>query len=81
MSDPRTFLFIRRGVLQFVILKLILAVIILLLKISGQYNEGYIAWNSAYLWLSLIYNLSVCFCMYCLVMFYLQMKLDLKPYR
>ncbi|KAK6099191.1 hypothetical protein MT418_8444 [Batrachochytrium dendrobatidis] len=81
MSDPQTFLFIRRGVLQFVILKPLLAILIMILKVSGRYEEGYVAWESSYLYLSFAYNLSVCCSMYCLVLFYVQCSNDLEPYR
>lgn len=89
MSDARTFLRIKRGVLQFVILKPVLSFLIMLLKgLDGNtqslflaYDEGYIAWSSSYLWLSLAYNVSVCTAMYWLVMFYIQCHDDLLPYR
>ncbi|KND02010.1 uncharacterized protein SPPG_02515 [Spizellomyces punctatus DAOM BR117] len=81
MSDPETFLFVRRGVLQFVILKPILSVLTMILKLAGQYHEGYIGWTSCYMWLSLFYNLSVCWSLYCLVLFYVQCSKDLQPYR
>nr|KAJ3420877.1 hypothetical protein HK105_005048 [Polyrhizophydium stewartii] len=81
MSDPDTFLFVRRGVLQFVILKPLLAVLIMILKVAGLYEEGYVAWGSSYVYLSFAYNLSVCWSMYCLVLFYVQCSRDLKPYR
>ncbi|KAJ3106968.1 hypothetical protein HDU97_005249 [Phlyctochytrium planicorne] len=58
MSDPHTFLWIRRGVLQFAVLKPILSILSVLFKISGVYHEGYVAWNSVYLWISLGYNAS-----------------------
>jgi hypothetical protein len=81
MSDPFTFLKIKQGVLQFVIVKPIVGILIMILKAQNVYDEGYIAWGSSYLWLSLIYNVSVCTALYCLVMFYQQCSKDLKPYR
>lgn len=60
ISDPDVFLIIRRGILQFVIVKPLMSLLILILKISGNYHEGYISKDSAYLWLSLLYNISVC---------------------
>ncbi|KAI8899584.1 organic solute transporter Ostalpha-domain-containing protein [Globomyces pollinis-pini] len=81
VGDPDNFLLIKQGVLQFVILKPIIGVFIMGLKIFDLYDEGYIAWDSSYLWLSLIYNASVCTAMYCLVLFYYQCSHDLKPYR
>ncbi|RKO91525.1 organic solute transporter Ostalpha-domain-containing protein [Blyttiomyces helicus] len=81
MSDPAAFLFIRRGVLQFIICKPILSIAIMALKLSGQYEEGYIAIDSSYLWISFFYNLTVCWAMYCLVLFYVQCAKDLAQYR
>ncbi|KAI8593459.1 organic solute transporter subunit alpha/Transmembrane protein [Geranomyces variabilis] len=81
MSDPDTFLFVRRGVLQFVVLKPILSIVTMALKLGDAYHEGSIAWDSGYLWLSALYNLSVCWSLYCLVLFYVQCSKDLKPYR
>jgi hypothetical protein len=81
MSNPFTFLKIKQGVLQFVIVKPIVGILIMILKAWNVYHEGYIAWGSSYFWLSLIYNISVCTAMYCLVMFYQQCANDLKPYR
>ncbi|KAJ3276977.1 hypothetical protein HDV01_000029 [Terramyces sp. JEL0728] len=81
MSNPDTFLKIRQGVLQFVVLKPIVAIMIMVLKAIDKYDEGYIAIGSSYLWLSLAYNISVMLAMYCLVLFYLQCSLDLKQYR
>ncbi|KAJ3130268.1 hypothetical protein HK098_004315 [Nowakowskiella sp. JEL0407] len=81
LSDPYTFLFIRRGVLQFIILKPILAILIFLMKETGNYHEGWIAWNSSYMSLSLTYNLSVFWAMYSLLFVYITCGTDLKPYK
>jgi hypothetical protein len=81
MSDPETFLLVRRGILQFVFVKILYGLLTAIMKITETYREGYIAFDSAYLWLSLLYNSSVCISMYFLVMFYLQCHRDLMPYR
>lgn len=81
MSDPITFLKIQQGVLQFVVLKPMLAILIMVLNLFDCYREGYIGWQSSFLWLSLAYNASVCIAMYWLVMFYVGLAKDLKPYR
>ncbi|KAJ3367668.1 hypothetical protein HDU91_001203 [Kappamyces sp. JEL0680] len=69
MADPQTLTKIQRGVLQFAVCKPLLAVLIMVLKAFDAYDEGYIAWTSSYLWISLAYNLSI------------QLSADLKPYR
>lgn len=76
-----SFLKVKQGVLQFVILKPLIGILIMFLKVWNMYDEGYIAWSSAYLWMSLLYNISVCIALYCLVLFYQQCAKDLKPYR
>ncbi|KAI8833743.1 organic solute transporter Ostalpha-domain-containing protein [Chytridium lagenaria] len=81
MSDPHTFLNIRRGVLQFALVKPVLSFLTVMFKFGGAFHEGYVALDSAYLWISLSYNLSVCCSMYCLVIFYLQCSRDLRAYR
>lgn len=81
MTDPESFLKIKQGVLQFVVLKPIMGISIMILKSFGVYDEGYIAWSSSYFWLLLLYNASVCTAMYCLVLFYMQCSKDLLPYR
>ncbi|KAI9097324.1 organic solute transporter subunit alpha/Transmembrane protein, partial [Phlyctochytrium arcticum] len=81
MSDPDTFLFVRRGVLQFVVLKPLIALVTMVLKFAGYYHEGQLTFSGAYLWVSAIYNLSVCWSLYCLVLFYVQCEIDLRPYR
>lgn len=60
MSNRHTLQTVRQGVLQFVVFKPILSVLVLLLKLGGWYEEGYISWDSSYLWLALGYNISVC---------------------
>ncbi|KAA1477820.1 DUF300-domain-containing protein [Dentipellis sp. KUC8613] len=81
ISDPYTFLFLKRGILQYVQVKPILAVATLILKAAGKYNEGSFRANSGYLYVSIIYNTSICLSLYCLAMFWLCINDDLKPFR
>jgi hypothetical protein len=81
ISDPYTFLAIKRGILQYTWLKPILSVLTIILKLTGTYHEGYIALNSGYLWLGILYNLSVTLSLYSLAMFWVCMNQDLKPFR
>ncbi|RKO96399.1 hypothetical protein CAUPRSCDRAFT_306, partial [Caulochytrium protostelioides] len=81
MANGETFLFIRRGILQFVIVKPVLAVLAMWCKVAGIYREGEVSLASPAFWLSAFYNISVCWSLYCLVQFYLQCEKDLKPYR
>jgi hypothetical protein len=81
MGNPKTFLRIKQGVLQYVVFKPLFGIVIMILKEFNLYNDGYIDWWSNYLWLNLLYNISVCWAMYCLVWFYVQCEKDLKPFR
>ncbi|EXJ89094.1 hypothetical protein A1O3_02158 [Capronia epimyces CBS 606.96] len=81
ISDPHTFLAIKRGILQYTWLKPILSVATIILKLTGTYQEGYIGLNSGYLWVGIVYNLSVTVSLYSLAMFWVCMHEDLKPFR
>lgn len=81
ISDPYTFLAIKRGILQYTWLKPILALVAIILKASNTYEEGYLGLTSGYLWVGLIYNLSVTISLYSLAMFWVCTHNDLKPFR
>ncbi|OJD19836.1 hypothetical protein AJ78_00195 [Emergomyces pasteurianus Ep9510] len=81
ISDPHTFLAIKRGILQYAWLKPILALASIIMKATGTYQEGYLGLSSGYLWTGIIYNLSVTISLYSLAMFWVCMHDDLKPFR
>lgn len=81
ISDPHTFLTIKRGILQYAYIKPILAVATIIMKSTDTYQEGYIGISSGYLWSGLIYNVSITVCLYALAMFWLCMAEDLAPFR
>ncbi|KAM7206823.1 Organic solute transporter Ostalpha domain containing protein [Naviculisporaceae sp. PSN 640] len=81
ISDPHTFLAIKRGILQYAWLKPILALSAIIMKATGTYHEGTIALNSGYLWSGILYNLSVTISLYSLGLFWVCMNDDLKPFR
>ena len=65
--------FLRRckaGVFQFVVVRFLLAVLILLLRIIGCYDEGNYSSNSSYLWITLVCCCSQSWALYSLFMFY-----------
>ncbi|KAJ9474827.1 Transmembrane protein 184-like protein [Pseudozyma hubeiensis] len=80
-SDPYTFLALKRGVLQYVQVKPVLAVATLILKAAGKYEEGKISPTNGYTWVSFTYNVSVFLSLYCLGMFWKCLNDDLKPFR
>ncbi|KAF5604664.1 DUF300 domain-containing protein [Fusarium pseudocircinatum] len=81
ISDPHTFLSIKRGILQYAWLKPILALSAIIMKATGTYQEGYIGLSSGYLWSGIIYNISVTVSLYALGLFWVCMNHDLKPFR
>lgn len=81
ISDPHTFLAIKRGILQYAYLKPILAISTIIMKLTGTYQEGYIGLTSGYFWSSLLYNLSITISLYALAMFWVCMADDLAPFR
>ncbi|KAH9822213.1 organic solute transporter Ostalpha-domain-containing protein [Melampsora americana] len=81
ISDPYTFLNLKRGILQYVQIKPILAIITVIFKATNTYNDGTLNSTSGYTYVSLAYNLSVSLCLYCLAMFWVCTGEDLKPFR
>ncbi|KAI3549595.1 hypothetical protein CSPX01_02246 [Colletotrichum filicis] len=81
ISDPHTFLAIKRGILQYAWLKPILALATVIMKATDTYQEGYIGVESGYLWSGIIYNLSVTISLYSLGLFWVCMHDDLLPFR
>ncbi|PKY26589.1 DUF300-domain-containing protein [Rhizophagus irregularis] len=81
VGDPYAFLFLKRGILQYVYLKPIITVLTMILKWADTYGEGHIEVKNGYIWISLVYNVSCSLCFYCLIIFYVCTKDDLKPYR
>ncbi|KAG6004418.1 hypothetical protein E4U21_001086 [Claviceps maximensis] len=81
ISDPHTFLSIKRGILQYAWLKPVLAIAAIIMKATGTYQEGYIGAKSGYLWSGLIYNISVSVSLYSLGLFWVCMHNDLTPFR
>ncbi|KAH6856529.1 organic solute transporter Ostalpha-domain-containing protein [Chaetomium sp. MPI-CAGE-AT-0009] len=81
ISDPYTFLAIKRGILQYAWLKPTLSLAAIIMKATGTYQEGYIGLNSGYFWSGIIYNISVTVSLYSLGLFWVCMHNDLKPFR
>ncbi|GAA5958399.1 hypothetical protein JCM21900_002182 [Sporobolomyces salmonicolor] len=80
-SDPFTFLGLKRGILQYVQLKPILAATTVVLKATGTYKDGSLSRDSGYTYVSIAYNLSVSISLYCLAMFWVTTHDDLQPFR
>ena len=81
ISDPHTFLAIKRGILQYAWLKPILSFVTIVMKSTGTYQEGKLEPTSGYLWIGILYNVSVTLSLYSLAMFWVCMSQDLHPFR
>ncbi|GEQ69140.1 hypothetical protein JCM33374_g2811 [Metschnikowia sp. JCM 33374] len=80
ISDPKTFLNIKRGILQYVWLKPIICFGMLLSECLGIYNVNDMGLGSLYLWFTIVYNISVSLSLYCLAIFWKILWADLKPF-
>mmetsp|Transcript_17547 Transcript_17547/g.18194 ORF Transcript_17547/g.18194 Transcript_17547/m.18194 type:complete len:204 (-) Transcript_17547:62-673(-) len=72
---------IKKGVLQFVLLKPITAVLSIILNINDLYREGDFSISSSYLYVSLVNNISISVSLYCLALFYMGFESELQPFR
>ena len=81
LSDPYTFLSLKRGILQYVQIKPLLAVTTVLLKIYGKYEDGHLHLGNGYTWTAIIYNFSVFVALYYLTMFWICLSKELAPFR
>ncbi|DBA98206.1 hypothetical protein WJX77_005615 [Trebouxia sp. C0004] len=70
----------KQGALQFVLLKPILAIIILVLYTQGKYAEGDWGIRNGYLWITIVYNITYTVALYALLLFYLGAHDLLAPY-
>lgn len=80
ISDPRTFLGIKRGILQYVWLKPIICFGTLFAELLGWYDVNDLGPKSLYLWITILYNFSVSLSLYCLAIFWKILWSDLKPF-
>lgn len=81
ISDPHTFLGIKRGILQYTWIKPVLALATVAMKATGTFQEGILSATSGYLWTSIVYNVSICWSLYDLALFWVCMSTDLQPFR
>ena len=81
ISDPKTFLVIKRGILQYVWLKPFICFGTLFFELLGWYNVNDMSYKSIYLWMTVIYNASVTLSLYSLAIFWKILWDDLKPFK
>lgn len=71
IKPGRVFLFrCKQMILQYVYVKIGLTVSTFILELLDLYAEGNFAYNRGYLWITLVYNVSIFLSLYFLVMFY-----------
>jgi len=69
------------GVLQYVLLKILLSMAVMVLENWGIYKEGDFTPKGGYLYICILTNISQCWALYCLIFFYYATKNELSPIR
>ncbi|KAI3460503.1 hypothetical protein Pfo_017166 [Paulownia fortunei] len=70
---------VKIGIVQYMILKMICALLAMLFEFLGVYGEGKFEWGYAYPYLAVVLNFSQTWALYCLVQFYSVTKNKLAP--
>jgi hypothetical protein len=66
---------------EYVQVKPILAAVTLVLKATGKYGDGDFRSDKGYLYVTVVYNISICIALYSLAMFWVVIHDDVKPFR
>lgn len=69
------------GCLQYVLLKFISSIFVMILEKLDYYKEGDFSYKSGYLYICILTNTSQCWALYCLIFFYYATKNELGPIR
>jgi hypothetical protein len=80
-ADNDNFIFMKRGILQFVLVRPLISLVTILCKFCGVYDEGVVAGNDAYIYLASVSNVSVCVSMYYLLLFYMTIRHDIASHK
>ncbi|KAJ4831821.1 hypothetical protein Tsubulata_010192 [Turnera subulata] len=70
---------VKIGIVQYMILKMICALLAMILEAFGVYGEGKFEWRYGYPYLAVILNFSQSWALYCLIQFYSVTKDKLAP--
>ncbi|GLT32188.1 hypothetical protein SLA2020_068740 [Shorea laevis] len=70
---------VKIGIVQYMILKMICALLAMILQLFGVYGEGKFEWRYGYPYLAVVLNFSQSWALYCLVQFYSVTKEKLEP--
>ncbi len=71
----------KMGVLQYVIIKNLTAIMVCVLASFGRYHEGTFRLDEGYVYQCVVCNISQLWALYCLVLFYFATKEELAPWR
>lgn len=72
---------LKKGLLQFVLIKPITSLLTVYLHSIHKYSEGDFALDSGYIYISTVNNISISISLYCLVLFYIATQERLDPFR
>jgi len=72
--------FWKQSTLQFVAVKPIMAILTIVFQAKDFYHEGDYSLTSGYIYVLVIYNISICFALYALAFFYLAVQDMLAPF-
>ncbi len=81
VPGTRLFIIIKGCIIQYVFIKPILSFLAVLLYMKDFYHTGYFVINDAYLWITIICNISMSLTLYMLIIFYLLIADVIKPYK
>ncbi|KAF9599678.1 hypothetical protein IFM89_001624 [Coptis chinensis] len=70
---------VKIGIVQYMILKMICALLAIVFEFFGVYGEGKFDWRYGYPYLAVVLNFSQTWALYCLVQFYSVIKEKLEP--
>ncbi|KAK4273930.1 hypothetical protein QN277_017230 [Acacia crassicarpa] len=70
---------VKIGIVQYMIVKMICALLAMILQAVGVYGEGKFEWKYGYPYLAVVLNFSQTWALYCLVQFYSVIKDKLEP--
>ncbi|PRP79122.1 hypothetical protein PROFUN_11678 [Planoprotostelium fungivorum] len=71
----------KQFILQYVVVKLILTLVTFICELTDTYEEGSFTPKRAYLYVTIVYNISISISLYFLVLFYESIKNILSPYK
>jgi len=80
-SQPLFEYHVQAGVIQYVILQIITAIISFGTNLAGVYKDGLFQATAAYPYIAFVINCSQMWALYCLVMYYLSVKVILAKFR